>query len=107
MKLYFVKSATGYNYIMAETDSGILCDNCAPDGKWGDVDINDFNDDGENIFALTARLYEETDPDLDAYDLAWMGEPCCDSLADWDTANEALESWQQDTRYFIGDFPHA
>lgn len=104
MKLYFVKSGTGYNYIMAETDNGILCNNCAPGGKWGNVDING---ETEDYPALAALLYEITDPDLDATDLAWMGAPCYDSLDEWDAANDALESWQQDTRYLIGEFPRA
>ena len=102
MKLYFVESATGYNYVMAETDDGILCSNCAPDGKWGSVDLNG---PGVNIAEIKTRIYQETAPDLDETDLCWMGDPCYSSMAEWDEEQDELESWQQDRRHFIGEFP--
>lgn len=103
MKLYFVKSATASNYVLAETSSGVLCSNCAPDGCWAGISLYGYEDeeyiDGPTI---AARLADATDPDLDEFDLDWMGDPCYESMADWEAEQEAQEPFNRDQLFLVG-----
>lgn len=106
MKLYLAKCATADNYILAETEDGVLASNCAPDGCWAGIRLYGYDENGEEIdyAALAAKLHDATDPDLCASDLAWMGEPCCPTMADFESKNGEQEPFNQDAFYLIGEY---
>ena len=106
MNLYFVRSGTSDNYIMAETSEGVLCSNCAPTGEFAGVDLYGYNANGEIISdkLIAAKIAEALDPDITENDLAWMGAPCYPSIAAWEDEQKAAEPFNRDKAFFIGSF---
>ena len=106
MKLYFVKSATANNYIMAETENGILCSNCAPDGRFAGVSLYGYNLNGESISGerIARQIAERVDPDISADDILWMGDPCYAEMTAWEKEQDAKEPYNRDEKFLIGTF---
>lgn len=101
MKLYFVKSATADNYILAETDCGILCDNCSPDGCFAGISISTIDTDPEDIISA---IREAIDPEIDETDLDYMGEAIYGSIDEFIADQEHFESFDQDELFLIGEY---
>lgn len=106
MNLYFVRSGTADNYIMAETSEGVLCSNCAPTGEFAGVDLYGYDANGKKISdkLIAAEIADALDPDITEDDLAWMGDPCYPSIVAWEDEQKAAEPFNRDKAFFIGIF---
>lgn len=105
MKLYFVESGTADNYIMSVSDDGVCCDNCAPSGKFANVDLYSYDENGEKISGETiAKAIREAIKQFgcDITDID-LGGPCFDSMGAWEAHQEAQEYFNRDEAFLIAD----
>lgn len=103
MKLWFVKSATADNYILAETDDGLFADSCAPDGCFAGISLCNVDEMGNEISGevIAERIAKAIDPDLSDADLSWMGEPILESFEAWEADQANYEPFTQDEAFPI------
>lgn len=111
MKIYFAKSATADNYICAEFSDGVRCSSCAPDGYFGDVDIHihgDAESEEKEIERITTGIREMLGDAVQyPFDYEWMGSPCCASMDELFSANDAQELFNQDKFFLVGEYTDA
>lgn len=100
MKLYFVKSATADNYILADTSRGLIFIDCAPYGSFAEVELSTIDTDPESI--VSAIRYA-IDPDIDESDFDYMPTFMA-TIDDFIADQERFESFDQDELFLIGEY---
>ena len=103
MKLYFVESGAGDNYIMAVSEDGVCCDNCAPDGEFAGIDLCSYDESGEKIpgediaRAIRASL-DQSGCSIEDID---FGDPCCRNFEEWEAEQARQEYFNRDKAFLI------
>ena len=102
VKLWFVESGTGDNYVIAETQDGLVFCDCSPTGEFAEVDLYSYGENGERIpgEVIAAKIAAAVDPNLDESDFDYM-EPCWKSFDEWQAEQDASEDWQRDRAFPI------
>ena len=103
MKLYFVEAGAGDNYIMAVSEDGICCDNCAPDGEFAGIDLSSYDENGEKIpgESIARAIREALDQSGCSIEDFDFGDPCYSSFEEWEAEQAEQEYFNRDNAFLI------
>lgn len=107
MKLYFVKSGTADNYVLAVTPRGAFCEHVDYiTGLYCGVDLYSYDENGEEIGGevIAARIAEAFRTNYECHASDYTEEPCYSSFEEWEAEQDSSEYFNRDEAFLIGEY---